>query len=335
MRSSDRVLGNSIGGDALRCRRTVGGSTVTAYEFGHSIGWNRNTTPRAIVNDPEDRSAAEPADAFGALSDPLRVGILRALAAFYRETGTAGPIGFADLRRRTDVRDSGRFRYHLNRLRGRFVEKADGGYRLTYAGREVVAAVLMGTYTERVTIGPETLDSDCFVCGEPAVATYEDGICRVGCANDHSLFRWDVPPNAAADATMPAIVELAELLVYQGIKRALAGVCPKCYHPIGTEVRLEDEAPQPSFRAECETCGGRVVGPVGFRLLVDPRVAAAYRRHGRGLREFYVWELPFVRESAIASIEDDPVRVEIDVRLDDERLSATIDETGQVTAVDR
>ena len=80
------------------------------------------------MDDAEERSATEPADASGALSDPLRIDVLRALVTHHRETGAAAPIGFADLRRRVDVRDSGRFRYHLEQLRGTFVEPADESY---------------------------------------------------------------------------------------------------------------------------------------------------------------------------------------------------------------
>ena len=282
-----------------------------------------------------DAADADPADAFDALSDPLRVDILRALAAHHRETGDGSPIGFADLRRRVGVRDSGRFRYHLEKLRGKFVEKEDG-YRLTHAGVEVVAAILAGTYTEATSRGPVELDSDCFVCDEPAVATYEDSVCRVSCANDHPLFQWSVPPNAAADATLPEAVELGELLARHAIELAIEGTCPKCYGAVEAAVINGPEASKPGLLAECDTCGGRVVGPVSFCLLVDPRVAAFYRRRGRALREYHVWEHSFVQDpSAIGVVGEDPIRVEIDVRLGGETLRATVDESGRVSAVDR
>lgn len=281
------------------------------------------------------------ADAFAALGDPLRVAILQALAAYHRETESPETIGFADLRRRVDVRDPGRFRYHVEKLRGRFVEKTDGGYRLTYAGTEVVAAVLTGTYTDDVSLGPETLDSDCFVCGGEAIANYENGTCRVTCANDHPLFEWSVPPTAAAaDATLEAVVSLGELLAYQGIERALTGVCPRCFHPLETEVvvameAVAEEPSRPIFRAACDACGGSLIGPVSFCLLVDPQVAALYQRHGRELRAYHVWELPFVQDgSTIRVVEEGPVRVEISVTLGDETLTTTVDETGHVVAVD-
>ena len=276
---------------------------------------------------------SDPAEAFAALSDPLRVNILRELSAHRRETDNA-VVGFADLRRRVGVRDSGRFRYHLNELRDYFLKKTENGYRLTHAGVQVVAAILAGTYTHKLSLGPVDLDSDCPFCGEPAVATYENGVCLVACPNDHPLFQWSVPPNVAANATLPSIVDLAELLGFQAIEQALAGVCPQCYDPIEAEV-VVDRPPQPVFRAACDTCGAQLAGPVAFPLLVDPGIAAFCRRHGLTLRDDHVWEFPFVSDDSIITVaNEDPLRLEFTIALDDETLLATIDECGHVVAVD-
>ncbi|MDS0478452.1 winged helix-turn-helix domain-containing protein [Natrinema sp. 1APR25-10V2] len=284
-------------------------------------------------DDEESRERRAPADAFAALSDPLRVSILRELSVHHRTSDEAA-IGFADLRRRVGVRDSGRFRYHLNELRDGFVEKGDGGYRLTHAGVQVVAAILAGTYTAAVSMGPTELESDCPVCGRPAVATCEDGRCRVTCENDHALFQWSVPPNATADATLPAVVDLAELLAFQAIEQSLAGVCPQCYDPIETEI-VVDGAPHPIFRAVCDTCGAQIVGPASFCLLVDPDVTAFCRRHGLTLREDHVWELPFVRDDeAVTVVDEEPLRLAFDIPLEGESMSVTVDARGHVTAVE-
>jgi DNA-binding transcriptional ArsR family regulator len=293
-----------------------------------------------------DDESVDPAAAFAALSDPLRVDILRELAAYRRETGGDDPIGFADLRRRVEVRDSGRFRYHLNELRDHFVEKAADGYRLTHAGTAVVAAVLAGTLTDASTTGRAELDSVCPDCGESAVATCQEGVCAVSCSNDHRLFQWNVPPNATADATIQEVVERAELLATQAIEQALTGLCPTCYDPIESEVRVGcesgDELPvesehtdEPRLRAVCDTCGGRVLGPVGFCLLVDPEVAAFYRRHGRRLRDHHVWEHSFVEDDAVSVVGTDPVRVTVDVALDDDHMQVTVDGTGSVVGTER
>ncbi|WP_327050700.1 winged helix-turn-helix domain-containing protein [Halomicrococcus gelatinilyticus] len=284
--------------------------------------------------DETDGRRADPADAFAALSDPLRVDILRELSAHRRTTGEE-VTGFADLRKGVGVRDSGRFRYHLNELRPNFVEKTDSGYRLTHAGLQVVAAILAGTYTDDVSKGPVELDSDCPFCGRPAVASFRSGACFVTCGEDHPLFQWSVPPNAAADASLPDVVDLAELLAFQAIEQALAGACPQCYDPIETAVAVTDGSEQPTFRAVCDTCGARIAGPVSFCLLVDPAVAAFCRRHGLTLRDDHVWEFPFVGDDAGGTVvADDPVRVEFDVSLGEERLRATVDDRGDVVAVD-
>ncbi len=306
--------------------------------------------------DDSDETHGDSAAAFAALSDPLRVDILRALSDHHRETRSPEPIGFADLRRRVGVRDSGRFRYHLERLRDHFVEKTDEGYRLTPAGTEVVAAVIAGTYSEQVSLDPTELDSGCFICGEPAVATYDRGVCWVTCANEHPLFQWSVPPNAAAratsgrnvegeavkppeqgeTATLLKIVEVAELLAVQAVERSLAGICSKCYGPVEPEVIVEDGSEQVGFRTACDACGGQLLGPIGFCLLVDPEVAAFYRQHGRTIREHHLWELSFVQGgSTITVVSEEPIRVEIGVRLDDERLCVSVDDTGRVISVER
>lgn len=283
---------------------------------------------RSITTDKEP--SVDPADAFGALSDPLRVDILRALGGYHRETEYEKSIGFADLRRRVGIEDSGRFRYHLKQLCDNFIEKTDGGYRLTSAGAKIIAAILMGTYTDEITKDTTELESNCFVCDNPAVATYENGACVVSCANDHSLFGWQVPPTAAADATLPEIVDVAELLARQGMERALGGYCPECYHTVEPKVLTEQTGP-PVFRAKCETCGARLISPVGYCLLADPRVAALYQRHGHNLQEYYIWDLPFIQNDDLYTlVGESPVRVDIDVSVADETLTATVNETGHV-----
>ncbi|WP_135364738.1 winged helix-turn-helix domain-containing protein [Halosimplex halophilum] len=278
----------------------------------------------------------DPAEAFAALSDPLRVDILRELATAHRERAVES-VGFADLRKRVGVRDSGRFRYHLNELRDNFVRKADGGYRLTVTGVETVAAILAGTYTHGGTLGPEPIDSECSACGADAVAVYRDGRCAVSCPDDHSLFAWSLPPAAAADATLPEIVSLAELHARQAIERGLAGVCPKCSAPVEPAVVTERDDPEPArpvpgLRVRCETCGGRLVGPVGFCLLVDPAVAAFYRRHDRPLDDRHVWEPAFVADDeTVEVVERDPLRVDVEVALDGDRLAVSVDGSGEVS----
>lgn len=287
----------------------------------------------------EETHRPDPADAFGAVSDPTRVDILRELsdhhrASAYVDTAGPDPIGFAALRKRVGVRDSGRFRYHLNRLRDRFVEKVDGGYRLTPVGFRIVGAILAGTYTERPSMGPIDLDSSCPLCGDPVVAAVEDARCVVRCADDHLLFQWTVPPNFAAEATPEAVLELSQRLALQGIERVLAGACPHCYEPIEADI-LPEAPDEPQVRAVCGRCGAPTVGPLSYALLIDPDVVAFYRRHGLTLQDNHVWEFRAASDGfETAVVDEDPCRIEVAISIDDETLRVEVDDRGSVIAVD-
>jgi len=91
------------------------------------------TTAASI--DPADVS-----DALELLSDETRLAIVLELAA-EGAVPDDDPMSFSTLRRRVGVRDSGRFNYHLDRLRDRYVEHGPDGYRLTSQGVAVAATV--------------------------------------------------------------------------------------------------------------------------------------------------------------------------------------------------
>lgn len=79
-------------------------------------------------------SEGEPslADSFDLLADETRLRIVRVLLAAEPQA-----LRFSELRDRAGVRDTGRFNYHLGRLRGPFVEKREDGYVLTPVGRRL------------------------------------------------------------------------------------------------------------------------------------------------------------------------------------------------------
>lgn len=284
------------------------------------------------VGGPAEGEDDGPAAAFSALAHELRVETLRALHAHRLETGEE-TVGFAALRRRVGVRDSGRFRYHLEELRDRFVERTEAGYRLTRVGERVVAAILAGTYDAAVTLGPTTLDDECPLCGAAVTARYDEGRVDVACDDGHTLFTWTLPPNAARDATLAAVVDLAELLARQSIEQAQHGVCRQCY---GSVVPTVDVDGPPTFRACCDACDTGIVGPVGFCLLSDPEVATACREAGLTLDDRHVWELPFVADPSVpTATAEDPIRVAVPVALPAGDLLVTLDGRGEVVSLDR
>jgi DNA-binding transcriptional ArsR family regulator len=101
----------------------------------------------------------DPVEAFEALSDETRLGIVRALADRRRERPAAPALSFSALRERVGVRDSGAFNYHLNRLLRTFVEKTDAGYELDADGMRLIDVA-----EGRVEPGAE--EGPCPVCDE-------------------------------------------------------------------------------------------------------------------------------------------------------------------------
>ncbi|WP_049922067.1 winged helix-turn-helix domain-containing protein [Halopiger djelfimassiliensis] len=116
---------------------------------------SRSTDPTAVRD--------EALEALDALANEHRIAILRALA------DADGPLSFSELREEIEMRDTGRFNYHLTELLGRFVRETPDGYRLGPAGKRVVlAGADLGR--ESATLLAESdapqSDGDCPVCGE-------------------------------------------------------------------------------------------------------------------------------------------------------------------------
>lgn len=76
-----------------------------------------------------------PEKAFSLLGNETRVAIIRELGA------TEDPRSFSDLHAAVGVRDSGGFNYHLQKLVGTFIRRADGGYELSEAGVRICESI--------------------------------------------------------------------------------------------------------------------------------------------------------------------------------------------------
>jgi len=95
----------------------------------------------AAFDDAGGDGDAALATLFDLLSDETRLRIVSALAAHEHAHPDDPALRFAALRERVDIRDSGRFNYHLRKLDAVLIEQCDAGYRLTPVGREIVALV--------------------------------------------------------------------------------------------------------------------------------------------------------------------------------------------------
>ena len=84
-----------------------------------------------LENIDEDRKRAE---VFDALGHPTRILILKAL--------TEGPLGFADLKKKTHIDSSGHLTHHLNKLNGLIKTDEYGQYCLSDQGKDAFDAVI-------------------------------------------------------------------------------------------------------------------------------------------------------------------------------------------------
>lgn len=275
----------------------------------------------------------DPAEAFDALGDELRVAVLRALVEHRRENPFDPSLSFSELRRRVGAEDSGRFNYHLGKLRDRFVEKTDAGYELTYAGEQMATAVLSGAVADRASLGPKQLDDDCPVCGSGVAASYSDGYVEVQCDDGHNLMQSQAPPTLAEDRDLETVLSVAVQESYDAISLAKEGVCHACYGDVDAGIETTDHEGERlrHFRATCERCGELYSSPVAISLLDHPAFVGFLWRHGVDPLDEYPWILGFLTPDNEPSIlSEDPLELRLSVEVAGDEFVATLDESGRV-----
>lgn len=216
-----------------------------------------------------------PEDAFAALGNETRVRILRVLGDH------DDPLSFSDLYDELDVRDSGQFNYHLEKLVGHFVHKTDDGYTLARAGRRVVEAILSGAVTGDPSLDPTVVDEGCDVCGAPMEVSYSHGAVELFCtecdgkysqqnrpgnsggiASEGYLGRLHLPPAGLRDRDADAALGAAWTRTNLEIKSLASGLCPRCSGTVTAEPLVCSD--HDATDGICEACGGRYAVGVSF-----------------------------------------------------------------------
>ncbi|WP_336036387.1 winged helix-turn-helix domain-containing protein [Halobacterium yunchengense] len=271
-------------------------------------------------------------DGFDLLADETRAAILRALADARREDPVDPALSFSELRRRVGATDSGRFNYHLGKLRGHFVTEADGGgYRLSAVGVRAAGSVLGGEFDDPPERDPVELDDHCGRCGDPLAASYERGRLTVSCGNGHG-FADAVPPAAVEEHGLEGAVDAFDAKLRGDVALARRGACPLCHGEMtwSLERDLPDEAPIDFFYLPaCGRCGHNLGVPPGMLVLDHPALVAAYRDAGVDVRERPFWTLDCSVPGAADLAAEDPVRVAVDAGPDGD-LEFVLDDSANV-----
>lgn len=260
---------------------------------------------RTTSENGDQERGLSPDDAFANLGNDTRLSILRALWEEYEPFSDSSDVAlsFAELQQHVGPVDSGNFNYHLGRLEGHFVHHTDAGYELSDAGRQVVEAVVAGTYTDDPSFEPTELDAPCPDCGGPLEAAYDDGILTVFCPAHDSPIPTPVPSGTMLTTSLPpagiqhrAPHDAARTALTRTDTKAatmLDGVCPKCAGPVGRSLRVcenhetGDGGVCDMCRSKhaiwielvCSTCKHELFVPGFFVLFRHPAVVAFFDTH--------------------------------------------------------
>ncbi|WP_435332977.1 winged helix-turn-helix domain-containing protein [Haloarchaeobius sp. TZWWS8] len=297
-----------------------------------------------------------PDEAFELLGHETRFRILE-------ELGDAdGNLSFSELRERVGVRDTGQFNYHLGKLTGRFVTKAEpddgdtggddddgsehddeiGGYHLTGAGRQVVGAVLSGGYTKAMDAETVEMNATCLDCGEPMELAFETDSVRVTCTDCGMQFTDVEVPAGVLEGYGP---DAAAAVVDRWLKRHLGiaslGFCPTCHGQLARRLQVPADPDAPDWlpdddefevvsRAECRRCSQNWYSDLGAALLSHPAIVAFHHEHGVDVRSRPMWDHEWLSTKTADVVQREPLRVELALSLDDERLVLTVDRDLQI-----
>jgi hypothetical protein len=286
-------------------------------------------------DDPPEASALAPADVFALVGDETRTKILGALWSTPDET-----VSFSDLRVAAGVDDSGQFNYHLGRLVGHFVERAEEGYRLTPAGRSVLGAAVSGTYAAPSDPISLPVGDGCLDCGATLSATYDGGVMTVACPNCPRMrIAGSVPQGVFEGYDRADYPDVFDRWVRARLAQSRHGFCFNCGGPVSPAVRVDSETAATWSEDRvvvdyaCERCPSDVSVSLASALLDDPGLVAFYHAHGVDVRETPVWRLDAFVHDLADVVSEDPFRARVTVEVDGDRFEATVDD--RLTVVER
>lgn len=312
----------------------------------------------SIDPDRTETTALAPDDAFAALGDETRLGILQTLGEADER------LSFSELRERVAYDTSGNFSYHLDRLAGHFIDKTDEGYGLRQAGRRVVQAVLSGAVTEAPVVDRTRIDWPCGICGAPIEVSYRRERVERYCTEcpgnygeptrpaqlpeDGYLGSLSLPPAGVHGRTPRELQQAASTWGHLEILAAVSGICPSCSARVEHSVSVcEDHDATDGlcdecgnrhalwFHLQCTNCIYDLRSAIGGLLAATTEVLAFLTAHG--LNPFSptpryhrnVWDFD---EEVLGT---DPIEARYTFTVGDDSISVTVDEELNVVDVRR
>lgn len=275
----------------------------------------------------------EPETVFGVLSNRTRIQILRALWERKEQ-----PCSFSELYDAIEIRDSGQFNYHLDKLVGTFVSDTDGGYELTQAGVQINGAIEAGTYTLSAAIEPLELDDACQKCGGVQTFHYEDEKVKITCDACDVTSQIIVPPGVFAEYEREEMPAVANRYFRSALEHLNNGFCPICdgrveptVAPVGEYTSeptiAEDFASLPWVNYDCQQCGMDMQSDIGVAMLSHPVVISFHYDCGLDVRDEPLWRFSAITRERTSVRDENPFRAEVSYATNGKTLSLVVDET--------
>ncbi|MFH5797066.1 hypothetical protein [Haladaptatus sp. CMAA 1911] len=269
------------------------------------------------------------------VTNSTRVDILRALADAHSDSPTDPWLAYSELQEAVGIRDNGNFNYHLDQL-GRLVVKGSPGYRLSRIGMSVVSAISSGVFDTERTWGPVEAPGHCSRCDDPLQLRYEDGILWLTCGTDEHSVPLSIPPSlleSHPEGDEEEIVERIAFLENRWGSLTRRGICSECQGYVEGRVEtIPEESERYHYHGLCRRCGFHHGIPVGMFLASHPAVTSFYYDRGVDVQTTPFWTLEFCTPGHETVLSTDPLRLGVDVNLEDETLSLTLDRDGTVVS---
>jgi len=289
--------------------------------------------PTPTLGDCDDCVA--PAEAFSVIANETRLSIIEALWQ-----APDRPVSFSELRREVGMRDSAQFNYHLKQLTDHFVVQTEEGYDFRQAGKKVVRAILAGSFNEHPEMGPFEVEGTCAECGSNLQASYDDEMLAIECTDcgkNHGQYPF--PPGGLNDRTREEIMDAFNQRVRHLHCLAADGVCPECNGKMTTTVTHDTEdylGLEARVDHECQQCRHQLYSAAGLLLLDQSDVVTFHREHGVDLCTTPYWDLAWcVSDRHTTTLSEDPWKLLVEIPLDDEVLSVTLDGDLNVLELER
>lgn len=285
-----------------------------------------------MPDDPADEDREAVRDALSVLAHDIRLDIVLALLEGWAGVHTE-PQRYSELMDAVGMADSGKFNYHLDKLRDVYVEKVEEGYVPTAGATALYRMVLAHRPTEETTRRSK-LDGACPDCGGTVVERYERSFLSHECADceDWPGMTYSFPANGLRGRTGPERQQAVTYRAGYHIGLARTGQCPFCAGRVQVQFDPQTdwaEHETSSVELACDSCTWRVVVTVLTPLQFEPRVAAALTGVGVDLPLTGSHEI----KTDVERVSADPVRRAVTIETDGGAVTAVVDDELGIHAV--